>query len=136
MKIDPVLLDMCSDLFEYALSKLNAGDGWSCLSFVDAQDGRIANIYQDDSVEKAMRMAREEIASTFAGVTAYSTAFDGGWYTSGGDEVRAVIIDTESIEFPPTRLAYVIRQTAAGVFDRPTDDIIQLNDSQPPMLTK
>lgn len=129
-------LNMCNELFDYALSKLNSGDGWSCLSFVDTQDGRIANIYQDDSVEKAMTIAHEEIASTFTGVTAYSTAFDGGWHTSRGDEVRAVIIDTESTESLPTRLAYVIHQKAGGVFERTTDDILQLDCPQLPILTK
>ena len=135
MKIPVDQLKTCDEVFDYALAKLNGGDGWACLSFVDTKTGRIANIYQDDSVETAMARALEEIRNVFEGVTGYTTAFDGGWYSKSGDKVRAIILDMERIDLAPVRLAYVIHPISSGSLDRLSDEIIGLPSANTALLS-
>ena len=81
-----------------------------------------------------MNQAREDIAQTFGGVTAYATAFDASLFSSTGEEVRVIILDAETTTVPPVRLAYAIGKTESGTFTKVIDAIIGLPTTQEPII--
>lgn len=119
MSITKSLQKLCLQVSEWAVGKIAANDGMSCLLMVMTAEGEVSatNIILD-SMEEATALARQELTSGhYAGSQMYVCARHVSWFEESGYQQHAILMDCEEAGHgPPLTLGRTFEIRAGGQF--------------------